>query len=229
MSNPQYWVPVVSWCVQSNAIFVHGRVLKINVRRSYQLVNPLVSIAFSPFFFHILVFFHSLFTLSLDFIRVSSLRPMCMHPLTHSIDPSHADSEFPGLRLALVDLPDVVISEAEHGVRMKHKSRFKFLPWPGFEPQTSQSNGGERHHWTTAQPRRTFSFALLLSSHLSMTFSTQHPLPSIFEGVLNSMQMWRKRRKELSGRTWHLNDERFNGYFQLLRWPCLLSRDSDFT
>src|SRR6218665_4012691 len=32
---------------------------------------------------------------------------------------------------------------------MKQKSRFKFLPWPGFEPHTSESNGRERHHSTT--------------------------------------------------------------------------------
>src|SRR6218665_1387486 len=29
---------------------------------------------------------------------------------------------------------------------------FKFLPWPGFEPRTSQSNGRERNHSTTATP-----------------------------------------------------------------------------
>ena len=48
---------------------------------------------------------------------------------THSIEPSLDDSEFPSLRLALV--PDVVVPEAEHGVRMKQKSRFKFLPGRG--------------------------------------------------------------------------------------------------
>ena len=36
---------------------------------------------------------------------------------------------------------------------MKQKSRFKFLPWPGFEPRTSQSNGHKGHHSTTAHPR----------------------------------------------------------------------------
>ena len=30
---------------------------------------------------------------------------------------------------------------------MKPKSRFKFLPWPGFEPRTLQSDGQERHHY----------------------------------------------------------------------------------
>src|SRR6218665_2468300 len=54
-----------------------------------------------------------------------------------------ADSEFPDFELALV--PDVVVPEAEHGVRMKHKPRFKCLPWPGFKPRISQSNGRERY------------------------------------------------------------------------------------
>src|SRR6218665_162297 len=31
---------------------------------------------------------------------------------------------------------------------------FKFLPWPGFEPRTSQSNGRERNHSTTATPMK---------------------------------------------------------------------------
>ena len=30
---------------------------------------------------------------------------------------------------------------------------FKFLPWPGFEPRTSQSNDRERYHSTTAPPQ----------------------------------------------------------------------------
>ena len=30
---------------------------------------------------------------------------------------------------------------------------FKCLPWPGFEPWTSQSNGRERDHSTTAPPQ----------------------------------------------------------------------------
>src|SRR6218665_3429200 len=30
---------------------------------------------------------------------------------------------------------------------------FKFLPWPGFEPRTSQSNDRERYHSTTASSR----------------------------------------------------------------------------
>ena len=57
------------------------------------------------FAFHISVFYHSLFTcMPLDLIRVSFYdRRIC----THSIDPSLADGEFPGLGLALV--PDVVI------------------------------------------------------------------------------------------------------------------------
>ena len=39
------------------------------------------------------------------------------------------------------------------GLRMKPKSRLKFLPLPGFEPRTSQSNDRERHHSATAHPR----------------------------------------------------------------------------
>src|SRR6218665_1543854 len=35
---------------------------------------------------------------------------------------------------------------------MKQKSCFKFLPWPGFEPRTLQSDGHEHHHWTKAHP-----------------------------------------------------------------------------
>ena len=65
---------------------------------------------------------------------------------THSIGPILADGEFPGLGLALV--PDVVVPEVEHGVRMKQNSRFKCLPCPGFEPQTTQSNGRKRYHYT---------------------------------------------------------------------------------
>ena len=47
---------------------------------------------------------------------------------THSIDPSLAHGEFPGLGLALVGLPDVVVPEVEHGVHMKQESRFNFCP-----------------------------------------------------------------------------------------------------
>jgi len=35
---------------------------------------------------------------------------------------------------------------------------FKFLPWPGFEPRTSQSN--ERYHSTTETPPMSFSLKL---------------------------------------------------------------------
>jgi len=88
------------------------------------------------------VFPFTLLHLSLAFFRVSSLRLTHLHPFRHSIDPSLADGEFPGLGLALV--PDVVVSE--DGVRMKQKSRFKFQPWPGFELRTSQYNGRERYY-----------------------------------------------------------------------------------
>src|SRR6218665_525418 len=87
-----------------------------------------------------LCFFYSLFTCHwISFVFLLYNRRIC----THSIDPILADGEFPGLGLALV--PHVVVPEAEHGVRMKQKSRFKFLPLPGFEPQTLQSNGRKRY------------------------------------------------------------------------------------
>ena len=107
--------------------------------------------SFPLFAFHISVFYCLSFRCSsspLDFIRVSSLRPAYLQFCTHSIVPLHADGNCPGLALALV--PDVVVPEAEHWMRMKQKSRFKFLLWPGFEPRTSQYNGRERYHLTTA-------------------------------------------------------------------------------
>ena len=63
----------------------------------------------------------------------------------HSVDPSltHFSGECPGLRLALV--PAFVIPEAEHGVCLKQKSHFKFLPWQLFEHRTSQSNGRDHY------------------------------------------------------------------------------------
>ena len=104
--------------------------------------NVLVSVAFSHFTFHISLFFHSLFFTChwISFVFLLYDRRTCI--CTHSIDPSLADGEFPGLGLALV--PDVVVSE--DGVRMKQKSRFKFQPWPGFELRTLQYNGRERYY-----------------------------------------------------------------------------------
>jgi len=82
----------------------------------------------SPFPFRLpyLGIFHSLFTchwISVVFLLYD--RRIC----THSIDPSLADGEFPGLGLSVV--PDAVIPEAEHGVRIKQKSRFNFYPGRG--------------------------------------------------------------------------------------------------
>src|SRR6218665_3440357 len=75
----------------------------------------LVSIIFSPFAFHISVFFHSLFYVChwISFVLLLYDRRIC----THSIDPSLADGEFPDLGLALI--PDAFVPEAEHGVRIK--------------------------------------------------------------------------------------------------------------
>src|SRR6218665_277536 len=53
---------------------------------------------------------------------------------------------------------------------MKQKSRFKFLPWPVFEPRTSQSNDRERHHSTTAHPHwpnhLSYSYCALFTNFL---------------------------------------------------------------
>jgi len=102
----------------------------------YWLSSVLVFIA-SPFAFHISVFFHSLFTC--NWISCGCI-------FIYSVDPSLTRflGEFPNLGLALV--PDVVVPEAEHGVRVKQKPRFKFLSWLGFEPRILQSNGRESYH-----------------------------------------------------------------------------------
>ena len=61
-----------------------------------------------PFAFHISVFFHSLLICHwISFVLLLYDRRIC----THSIDPSLADGEFPGLGLALV--PDVVRGGAQ--------------------------------------------------------------------------------------------------------------------
>src|SRR6218665_1024551 len=99
----------------------------------------LVSIAF-PFAFHISMFFRSLFTChwiySFNSYLFFTTDVQCI--CTHSIGPSLADGDFLGLGLALVS--EVVVPEAEYGVRMKRISHFKILPWPGFEALTWQSN-----------------------------------------------------------------------------------------
>src|SRR6218665_3627137 len=78
-----------------------------------------------PFHLQYLGVFHSLFICHwLSFVFLLYDRRIC----SHSIDPSLADGEFQGLGLSLV--PDVVVPEAEYGVRIKQKSHFKFLPWP---------------------------------------------------------------------------------------------------
>ena len=66
--------------------------------------------------FHISVFFHSLFTCHwISFVFLIYDRRICTHPIDPSV-PSLADGKYPGLGLALV--PDVVVPEAKHGVRI---------------------------------------------------------------------------------------------------------------
>ena len=106
----------------------------------------LVSIAF-PLRLPYLGVFHSLFTCrGISFMFLLYGRRIC----TRSIDPSLADGECPGLGLVLV--PDIVIPETVQGLRMQQKSSLKFLPWPGFRPRTSQSNGCGRYPSTTKHP-----------------------------------------------------------------------------
>ena len=123
--------PTSRWCPRSShflTIWVSRLLGRAQV--SWATVPVLVSIAFSPSSSR--CFFHPPFTchwISSVFLLYD--RCIC----THSIDPSLTDSEFPCVGLALV--PDVVVPEMEHGVRMKQKSSLKFLPWLGFEPRTS--------------------------------------------------------------------------------------------
>ena len=79
-------------------------------------------IAFSPFAFHVFSI-HS--SPAIGFNSCCFFYDQCI--CTHSIDPSLAHGEFLGS-----GTPDVVVPEAEHGVHMKQKSHFKFLPWSGF-------------------------------------------------------------------------------------------------
>jgi len=98
---------------------------------------PPVLVSISPFPLRIpyLGVFPFTLQLPLDFNRIISLRLTYLHPFdrpfTLLMVSFHAC-----MGLALV--PHVVVPEAEHWVRMKQKSRFKCLPWPGFEPRTSQ-------------------------------------------------------------------------------------------
>src|SRR6218665_155546 len=70
----------------------------------------------------------ALLQLILDFIRVSSLRPIYMHtsvdlPLTHFL------GEFPGLELSVE--PDVVVPEAEQGCAWSRNLDPNFCPGRG--------------------------------------------------------------------------------------------------
>src|SRR6218665_1410405 len=96
------------------------------------------------------VFPFTLLHLPLDFIRVSSLRPTYLHPFGRPITYSRLGN-FPGLGLALW-YPMLWSQRPRAEVCMKQKSRFRFLPWPGFEPRTLHFNDREHYHLTTMQP-----------------------------------------------------------------------------
>jgi len=73
----------------------------------------------------------------LNFIRISSLRLIYLHP---SVDPSltHFFDEFPGSCTRCCG------PKGGAGLHMKQTSRFKCRPWPLFEPRILQSDGRER-------------------------------------------------------------------------------------
>src|SRR6218665_1277176 len=53
----------------------------------------------------------------------------------------------------------------------------KFLPWPGFEPRTSQSNGRERHHSTitvATSQKRNITGAVRISSKYKVKKDLMH-------------------------------------------------------
>src|SRR6218665_3113850 len=92
----------------------------------YPGLSPvLVSIAFHTSVFSINSANFSLH-LPLNFICVS-LQLMYLHPL---VDPSLTLGTGSGTRCCG--------PRGGAGVRMKQTSRFRFLPWPGFEPRTLQ-------------------------------------------------------------------------------------------
>ena len=64
--------------------------------------------------------------LPLHFIRVSSLRPMYLHPLGRPVSYSLFIGEFPGLGLALV--PDIVFSEAKQRCAWSRNLVSNFCP-----------------------------------------------------------------------------------------------------
>ena len=89
------------------------------------------------------VFPFTLLHLPLYFIRVSSLRPICLYQLgrlfTYSLFRWVCKLwAGPGTRCCG--------PRGGTEVRIKHKSRFKFMPWSEFEPRTSSVYNGRQHY-----------------------------------------------------------------------------------
>ena len=80
------------------------------------------------------------------------------------------------------------------GVRMKQKSCFKFLPWPGFESRTTQANGRERDQSTTAHPTVIFH----ISSKSKWLFLIRHKSRMHKRHQLN--QNWSNKTDRWTGR-----------------------------
>ena len=113
----------------------------------------MVSNAFSFACFPCLGVFRSYFLFLchwISFVCFLRYRSIC----THSPDPLFLTlgefQAFDWLSLALVST-DLWFQRRTIGMRMEQKSRFKFLPCPGFEPQTSRF--AVQH--TTSRPPRT--------------------------------------------------------------------------
>jgi len=85
--------------------------------------------------------------LPLDFIHVSSLRPTYLHAFDRPFTCWWWISRF-GIGSA------TRCCSPRNGAWDANvlKSRLKFLPWPGFRPRTSQSNGCGRYPSTTKHP-----------------------------------------------------------------------------
>ena len=104
---------------------------RVGVHASPFPLSPSISRCFSIHSSHA-IGFHSCFFFTTD---LSAPIRSTIHLLMVSIQAWY---------MALV--ANVVVLEAEHEGCMKQKSHFKFLPRPGFETRTLQSNGRERYH-----------------------------------------------------------------------------------
>ena|SRR6218665_1206297 len=97
-----------------------------------------------------------------------------MPPYDHSIDPSlaHFLGEFPGVGSGTRCCSP---RGGPWGATIELKSRFKCVPWPGFEPRSSHSDGRERCHSTTAAHPRLLMIDYVLISKNFITGDDKQP------------------------------------------------------